>query len=209
MNLGDIKRRVKNTFGDTAQVQLTDGMIVDWANDAQMDIARKTECLAASVSGPLSVSITNFPLPANFLRENRVELATIGVLRRTTLEALDKSISDLTVAGIPELYYLVGNYMNFYPMPNIDLTLNIFFLAVPSAELAGDTDVPEIPIRFHEDIVRYTLAEAKKMDEEYAEAGALMQEYDARIAQTKYDTSETADSYPAIRVLPGDYGDMW
>lgn len=212
MDLGGIKRRAKNGFGDNTGAQLTDEMIVDWANDACVDIARKTECLSVVLTEAIDIG-DPIELPPNFVREFRVAVGSgvsSKVLKKTSIEALNKNHDDLTSVGISDFYYITGSFLQFYPGISVNATAtSVYAYVTPTAPLEDNADVPEIPEIYHEDIVRYVIARAKEMDEEDTKAAALMGEYEGRIAQSKFDESETADTYPSIRVLPGDYGNYY
>lgn len=210
MNLGDIKRRVKRQFGDEAGAQITDADITDWANDAQIDITRKTECLQEHVETDSVAADASYDVPTDFLRLRLVEYNG-KKLDRVELEErnqLNKYATNSSPTGEPQIYYVWGRKIWLYPAPESSGTgvLDIFYVKHP-AEMSGDSDIPEIPTQYHEDIVRYCLARAKELDEEDEKAESTMQDYEYRVLLSKdEEQNPESDSYPAVRALPGDEG---
>lgn len=208
MNLLDIKTRVKRLFGDESGAQIIDADIIRWANDGQLDIVRRTECLQAHVETNSVAKDNSYALPPDAIRVRRVTYDG-NVLSRVELEELDgvnKSREASDITGTPTQYYIWGRQLWLYPTPSNSGTgnLDIYYLKAP-ATLGGDADVPDIPGHMHEDIVRYCLARAKELDEEFNQAEQIWNDYQMR-TMLSFDEQHNpnADSYPAVRALPGD-----
>lgn len=209
MNLGEIKTAVKRQFGDESGAQITEADITRWANDALRDIVRKVEITnqhreTAAVGGD-----GTYELPSNFMYIARVTYNS-RLLKETKLQDLDLQSNgvDSVGTGEPGSYYIWNSVLHLHPAPASSGTgnLDIWYVSQPTA-LSTDADVPEIPAYMHEDIVRYCLARAKELDEDWAASQALSNDYEARIMQARYEQSaQPTDSYPSIRTLPGDDG---
>lgn len=209
MNLGEIKTSVKRLFGDESGAQITDADIVRWANDGQVDIVRKTECLQKKTEFNVTANDESYDLPADSIRLRRVELDG-KALSRVELEELDNVVPDRNVTGTssgsPVVYYVWGQTLWLYPKPETAGTsnLDLFYLKRPAA-LAVDADIPEIPVHMHEDIVRYCLARAKELDEEMEQARNIFMDYETRVMLSRDEAQNPEnDTYPAVRILPGD-----
>lgn len=207
MNLGDIKTAVKRQFGDESGVQITESDITRWANDALVDIIRKVEITnqhreTAAISGD-----AGYELPSNFMYIARVTYDN-RLLRERKLRDLDLQSNsvDSVGSGTPEYYYIWSNTLYLHPAPSSTGSgnLDIWYVSRPES-LVSNADEPEIPDHMHEDIVRYCLARAKELDEDYEAAVLFEADYEARMMQARYESSsQPTDSYPSIRVLPGD-----
>ena len=210
MNVGVIKRRVKRQFGDTSGAQITDEDIIDWINQGMVDIVRRTECLVSHRQASVVQNDPSYTLPPDVLFIQRVTLDgnTLASTSQQSIDYLGRD-TDNAGAGTPYTYFLSGNVINLYPKPSVDGNdnLDIFYVRMPT-EVAVDNDVPEIPLFMHEDIIRYCLARAKELDDDLEGAAALGQEYDSRMNNALFEIKgQPADSYPSVRVLPGDWGE--
>lgn len=207
MNLGDIIVAVKRQFGDESGAQITNSDIIRWANDAQVDIARRTETLVSHRETEGIPSDGSYLLPTDFMFMKRVTFNNY-VLHYRSLDDLDQRGQSVETAasGEPNSYYLTSSTLHLYPKPSTGGVgvLDIFYARTPT-RLVDAADTPEIPGHMHEDIIRYCLVRAKELDDDLQGAERIGAEYDARVAQSHYETiTQTMNSYPAIRLSPGD-----
>lgn len=212
MNLAEIKTAVKRQFGDESGAQITEADITRWANDAVRDIVRKVELTnqhqeTAAVGGDGS-----YELPSNFMYIARVTYNN-RLIREKKMQDLDLESNNIdgTSSGEPVSYYIWNSTLYLYPAPASSGTgnLDIWYVSQPTT-LADDNAIPEIPAYMHEDIVRYCLARAKELDEDWQAAQMLDSDYEARIMQARYEKSaQPTDSYPSVRILPGDDGGFY
>lgn len=208
MLVSEIQTRVKNLFGDTAGVQITDTMMLDWVNDGQKDICRKAECLEGSNTQNIVAGTDNYAYPADFIKEQRLTVNGIK-LTRVTMQALDQLYPDRAVyalTGNPWYYFHWNRKFNLYPSPVSSATAGLVVWYIRyAAEVTVGADTPEIPRAFHEDLVRYCFYRALEQDEQWVPAQSIKQDYDARLLNTIYDSQvEQADEYPSVRLVAGD-----
>lgn len=203
MNLGDIKRRVQNSVGDEAGVYIEGPDLVDYANDGQMDIARKTEILQTTALISTIINTDLYALPADLIRIVRVTYLNSDI-RSTTLNEISQLDIDKDVAGntgIPSLWYQAGNKIGLYPTPSAAVanSVKVTYVKSPVA-LAADADIPEIPVHMHEDIVRFCIWRAKEQDEDIFLLSSLAGEYEKRVTLSQ-EQAENYDNqtYPSIR----------
>lgn len=103
------------------------------------------------------------------------------------------------------MYYTWGRTIGLYPSPDTSGTgnLDIWYVKLP-ADLDDDTDVPEIPPSMHTDMIRYALARAKELDEDWEASGRIDADFELRLIQSKDDAQTNGHTYPAVRLIPGD-----
>lgn len=207
MNFGEIKIRVQRLFGDESGAQIEEADILRWANDAQLDIARHTEILKKHAETNVIAEDGSFTLPDDIIALHRVTYEG-KILYHTTLERIDEQYPNLdeVASGTPGHYYSWGNLLYIHPRPNVGSTgtLDIWYVKSP-VPLVDSTSVSELPAHMHEEIVRYCVARAKELDEDWQAAQILTGDYQARLAQAKHETNaKQENSYPAVRLLPGD-----
>jgi Family of unknown function (DUF6682) len=209
MNVGDIKRRVTNILGDDAKVVFEDADLLDYINDAQLDICRKTGMLPEfSQVSPISGQ-ENYILPANCIEVLRATYKG-AKLYKTTWQEVDM-ISPMkdtgTSQGAPSHFYVIGNTIYFYPCPVTSEigTIKLTYSTVPTV-LTIDTDVPQIPLAYHEDICLRVIAKGHEQVEDYQASQAKTAEYNAAVSLTQEQSQEGSDeSYPVIRDIESQY----
>jgi hypothetical protein len=211
LNLGELRGQVTFLFGDVGNVRLPPGEVDKWINNAQLDIARKTEILKTAQVVSLQADRQEYPLSFIFIRVERViNQSNDRVLDFVSQQGLDDLYRHKTHKGEPEYYFIWGEReINFFPTPTsaqAGQQIKVFFIKEPPT-LVNDSDVPEIPSYMHEELVRYALGKAKELDEDWEAAMALDKDYNNRLYQSIHDSHvQQADSFPAVRALPGDEG---
>ena len=209
MFVSEIQDRVKGIFGDPGSVQIDDAMILNWINDGQTDICRKAECLMNIQTQSVSVGVTAYNYPTDFIREQSVKIGGIK-LCRLTLTSIDVLFPDREAdnfTGRPLYYFHWNRQINLYPKPDVNITNGLTLWYIRNATiLTSSAQIPEIPSIFHEDLVEYCFYRALQFDENWTAAKEKKAEYDTRLLQTIYDSrNEVEESYPAVTLVPGDY----
>lgn len=214
MQTSDVVRRVQRIFGDNNESQLYVTDIIDWINDAQMEIVRQTQCLQSTVifdtvapneGGP-------FLLPSNFLFERRVTYKN-ATLTQTSLPELDNVNAGVdTQSGkgvdIPGYYYIWGDGIYLYPVPTAaSQPLKVWYVNSPPT-ISVASEPLGIPVQYHEDIVRFALMRARELNEDYSGSDRLATEFQQRMGQSRDQAQNPYDSYPVIRDYTGDYWGM-
>lgn len=204
----DIARRVRATMGDVSSALFLDVDIIDWINDAQEDIARKTNCLEAKQEFNAAVDDYDYALAADFIAARRVEYNG-KVLVKTTVEEMDKHHTERNVtisSGTPQVYFIHMGNLNLYPAPSSVGTNNIdlWYSKLPTV-IDDLADALDIPRRFHELIVKYCMMRAKELSEEFPVAQLYEGQYNAALTLAMNEVDDPyLDSYPSVRALPGD-----
>lgn len=208
MDLGEIKDEVKSQSGDESGALITDADITRWVNFGQIDLVRKTDVLQEHAETDAVASDGSYTVPDDYVKLRRVTYDG-QKLARTNLEELDNlhpNRDKTNPTGTPTHYYVWGRKLWVYPAPaNLGVgLLDIYYVPRP-AELINDSDIPEVPVTMHEDLVRYCLARAKEKDEETQDAQNIMADYENRVMLSRDESqNEEIDSYPAVRLVSGD-----
>lgn len=202
MNLGDIIISVQRQFGDDTEAQITTEDITRWANDGQLEVARRTEALLFTFTESTVQGQREYPLPADFLRVNKVTWSGL-VLSRTSSADMDKSFPTRDVSpfrpGAPNSYYVRNRKIYLFPVPDSVQDLVVEYNARPVSLVETD-DQPSLPVEMHLDIVRYCLVRARELDGDRAGAKEAQAEFEARVAMTADESQNPySDSYPSIR----------
>ena len=141
MNVADIKRRVTNTLGDDAKVVFEDADLLDYINDAQLDICRKTGMLPDFLFISPIGGQESYVLPANCIEALRVTYKGSKLYKTTWQEVdmIDSSKDTGQSNGVPSHFYVIGNTIYFYPCPlsTETSTIKLTFSTVPSSNCKG------------------------------------------------------------------------
>lgn len=203
MNVGDIKRRATNLLGDDAKLVFEDPDLIDFINDAQVDLCRKTDILRGTAIINVVAATEFYALPVDFIEIQRVTLNG-NKLRKTTWQEIDlfDPNKDVSVpAGTPSYYHREGNQIYLYPVPSTSVTggLKVYYSRTPTA-VAIDTDTPEIPLSMHEDLVIRVIAKGHEQVEDFVASQQKLAEYDKAITLSQEQAQEgTDESYPSVR----------
>jgi hypothetical protein len=209
MDTTTLIRKVRRSFGDDGQIFITDQDIIDWINDAQMQIARESPNLTAEIT----TAANTFPytMPTDLITMMRV-LYDIFPVPYTDVEDLDAKAANLRdVKGVPAMYYIVGGKLKLYPQPDTtDTTTVTLQYSRQPVDLQSSSDKLTVPVQFHEDIVRFCLARARERNEDYKGMEVAMQEFKDRISARFSTILEPDDTYPVIRDDAGASSyDLW
>lgn len=209
MNLGKIITRVQREHGDESEAEISRSDIIDWANEGQIEIVKKTKCLGDHKETAVNSGQAAYLLPPETIFLDRVTYRGVP-LTPVTQEFVDTFIKEKdrdNPTGTPDSYYVYGRELILHPAPNESGggLLDIWYTRVPTT-LVGDSDIPEIPEYLHRNIIEYAKAKAKAMDEETDVSERIMGNLDLNLSQDRDDVNSLQDdSYPAVRALPGDY----
>lgn len=209
MQANEIVRRVQGIFGDTNESQIQIADIIDWINDAQKLIARETEIMEGQINLDTSATKESIELPADFIRERRVT-HNGNKLQRTTLGELDNYAFPgdplSSTSNQASAYYIWGNDLYLFPWPKTVAvgTVHLWYTRLPVDVFTVD-DVPEIPIRMHNEIVDYCLSIARESNEDWDAANTKLQQFQNRLGRSKDEaTASSQATYPAVRDIESD-----
>lgn len=214
MNVGDIKTRVKRQFGDESAVQVTDDDIIRWINDAQRDFVMQTETLLETVRTIDTQAGTQdyaYPTDLFILRNVRYKGSTDTSFHRLMylnlqqfdelMDGWDGNTTTETQAA-PRWYTSYENRIYIYPTPFESITggLKILYSRYPT-DISLDSDVPDLPINYHNAILNYCLQKAYELDEDLnaAQFAAQQAEADIKLNQEKQQR-DNEEYYPTISI---------
>jgi hypothetical protein len=181
--------------------------LIDYINDAQIDICRKTDMLQGALTQNVQAGVEIYTLPVDFIEVQRVTYNGTKLYKTTwqEIDMLDPGKDQLTTEGVPDHYYRRGNTLYLYPIPATSVTnaLKVYYSRTPVV-LANDTDTPELPIAMHEDICIRVIARGHEQVEDFQASQVKANEYNSAIAMSIEQAQEGSDeSYPMIRDIEG------
>lgn len=222
MNLGDVKTRVKRTFGDESGVQVTDGDILRWVNDAQREIVMRNADLLEKT--PVATDIISgqqeYTFPTDMRKLRSIQFRRDVTLSYVHLESKSLQEFDALLDGWsgstygnanPYCYCSYGTSFKLFPIPDFNLTggLKLFYYRF-SVDVVNDVDELDLPLKYHSSVVEYCLGQAYEMDEDWNSVSNKRNEFNAVVDGTKHDQDNLSEEfYQRITVLPEDQSWEW
>lgn len=206
MIVADVISRVKRQFGDESGAQVTDADIIRWINDGQNEIAQMHELLEATAVTKTLAGKVDYELP-----DSMVTLQAIyyngAKLRNLSNQEFDEYIRVANDGGNSEGSYVYtswGNRITLFPAPASSLDLRINFSCFP-APVEISADELNIPLRYHNRLVEYVLAQAYELDENFEAATFKANQMTNAMSQTLGDEQwDEHSEYPTILVRAED-----
>jgi len=193
---------IKNQFGDTGGVQITDAMILQWINNGQRSIAATNPILERTfqtnlLAGQTAYDIDTLMSSARLMSFSSV-LAGDAKLKFVTWEKfLEGDWSDIATAGSPQIFTEYGGKLTIYPAATESVVngLTIYFIAWP-ADLVSIGDPLTIPDRFYNALSKYVFAQALELDENFDAAAAQLEAHASALSvEAGRDNLNPTDAY--------------
>lgn len=138
MNLDQIIARTRTVLRDSAGLLITDANIVDWSNEAQLDLQARIKILTASTTG--TTSGNTIALPYNLLEATSLRIGTTDY--RFVDEDTWWSWSDAGLTPNEPIARVFADAIELYPTPATGSTYSLRFFRKPSRMIVGETAAP-------------------------------------------------------------------
>lgn len=202
MDVATITRKVRRLFGDSVdEIIIQQEDIYDWVNEAQLKIVRDTHCLTKTAAAPAGT----FPigLPPDWIITKRVTYNGLP-LKNIAIDDLDSLGVDPTKNNSnPDYYYIFAKQLRLYPDPlTADLvSVSHDYVCLPT-EIAAVGTALDIPVSYHEDIVRFCIMRAHERNENWNAVAISQVAFDANAGNREEEASLQDDSFFVVRDDP-------
>lgn len=197
--LADVKRSVRRIFGDESSIQIDDGDITNWANEAQMGITERNEALKATSTTSTIVDQAAYSWPTPQI--NAVDAITYNGHRLRNVEmltALNELSGNTDATGAPKVWYEYAGEFTLFPTPTEVGELKLYYTRYPD-DLLRDTDLLSVPNKFFQAVVDYCLWKAFELDEDWSAAQIKETHYRTALEEQAGDErASEAITYPVI-----------
>lgn len=164
MRLADIRAQLRFRLQEPQSTgRFSDAELDSYINRGQAEVADQLEPLVKVTSLNFEAGVATQPLPDNLLRIHR---ASIGgtALRTTDPLALDATSTTWEGAtGTPTHYFIQGNDLRLYPIPESPVTVDVTHSYLPD-DLVDDSDELSLPGWMEEGVILYALGLALESD---------------------------------------------
>lgn len=209
-----VRLRIRDATTDTNNQRFSNSQLNDIINEGQRDVINKTWLLTATTFFGLTLGITEYNMPDDFLAPIRVTVSS-RTIAETSYNGLDQDSTDWTVrTATPTSYYLNHNrtqdqvYMGFVPKPSTTSVNSVFiFYAREAPTMTSDTNEPfdgkEVYNQHHETLVDYTTGICWLIQGRHDLAKLYMELYTNRTEFLRRNAALMPNFNPALR---GDRG---
>ena len=174
--LGDIRTLVRDRLDEATPRRWTNDQLNRWINEGARDVARRSECLHANGTVPVSSGVQQVSLATltDIIRINRVEWKTTGESTIHSLEYRDFNNLDavwwdqqaitrskpsyFTLTGYPPALTAV-----LYPTPSSAGSLKVWYWKIPP-NVTTDNATVQIPSGWEDTIADYAEYKALRKD---------------------------------------------
>ena len=180
MLLSDLWSAVSNRIGNLDSAVTADqARMTSWANQAVVNVLRRTKCYVVSATTSLTAGTGDYTLDADILLSTNVYLTSQGTSwpleRISTEELLDLRHQNVSASSPVQYYALNGaNMLMVHPIPSSADTLTFYYVPRPAALTTGTDDLSGstfgIPAEYHKAVEFYMCAEAADDDDDQSSA---------------------------------------
>lgn len=160
MNFLDMQNTTAYWLDDLQFGYFTPTQVKLWLNNAQRRVQKRLIKASQSyynrcVQTALIRDQREYVLPDNFKKVMRLELVTSGIYPNENIQPIifittnQKDLIQNSGRGTPEWYTFKRNRLVINPAPDSTLTLRMEY-AYEVADMILDTDIPDVPLSYHE-----------------------------------------------------------
>lgn len=215
MNITEIQARVKRSFGDESGVQIDDTDIFRWINDAQREIVKNNNGLLEKTAlSTITKDVQDYPVPVDALLIQSMSIQWNGEsgytkIRGASFNQFNEFMDNWdggTGRGQPVTFTIYAGKILLFPIPDVTVlsAMKLFYTRKPvDVVLVGDAI--DLPVEYHEAIVKYCLQQAFEMDEDWDAVGIKASEFSADLTLLK-DRSDWKEQsvYPTMTIREED-----
>jgi hypothetical protein len=206
-NLQDVADAVKRQFGDESGAQITDTDIMRWANQGQLELARKTKYSKTTTTTASVANQTQYSLPGvNIISIESVMYDNVPLEQRSFSNVQELLLKTEDPTGnsrtTPSLWYEYDDSIFLYPVPKIDGKSIVLFCTVQPPTLTSMFDTLSIPDTHYTTLIDYALQQAYELDDDWNGSRVKQAQVDTALADMDMEASEKY--YPTITIMAED-----
>lgn len=201
--LGDVKSRVRRSFGDEASVQINDSDLIAWANDAQSLIVDKNKSLKAVADSMSVKGQAEYTFPSPQISQVEAILYDGQPLKNVDIAvAMNTIMRDDPLQedeGTPLSWYEFAGKFVLYPKPGEEKQIRVFYTKYPE-DLVTDSQLLSVPNKYFNAVVDYCLWKAYELDEDWQAAAAKENHFRISLEEQSEEEREAENiTYPVIQ----------
>lgn len=183
----DIISRVQARLKDAS---VSNTVILQFINDVNREICNRYQLDFMQTSTTFNTSVGDNTYSLTSIAADMQQLWSLKItspdnaalyLQPMTAEEFDRIIPDITAEtqGAPTKYYLWGDVVNLYPIPDGTYTIEVRYIKNPTTLTSGSQ--PDIPEEFNEIVVLGALYRAMQTNDNYDQSLIIKNQMDTQI----------------------------
>lgn len=218
--VAEIITNVQRMFGDESGVQINEADMIRWINQGARTIVMQNESLyqlSTTASSVADQQLYSLPSDLLILRSIKYKESTTGQYFKldgydlAKFEELVDGWEGDTSRGVPTCFTVVDTSTSpqvvaVYPTPQVAVVdgFKITYNRMP-VEVTDTTDTPDLPLIYHDILVKHCVQQAYELDEDWEAAGNKAGELDRDINLLRGREEWKAQAtYPVINVCLDD-----
>lgn len=205
----DVIDDVKRTFGDEANVQVSDNDIIRWINSAQREIITQNPILRAVATSDITGGVSEYALSElNILSIQSIQYKGRKLQAMSFQEAEEyimENDPDKVSTGFPIIWYEWAGTINLWPVPQDTIVggLKVYYVKMPD-NIGQEHDL-QVPDLYYENIVQFVLSKAYELDEDTENSNFKIGQFNERMnTLAEKESTFQNDTYPRITILDED-----
>lgn len=195
MNTTQVIARVQNIFGSSMSTTMARSLVVDWINEAQLEICRETHYKVGTNTSNTANDLRSGVSITDLLLVRTVKYGTkpLSIIDTETIDRMGvRNIADAE----PQAYYMVGPTMYLFPQPvsGDTTTITISYVKAPTDLTDADSSL-DIPVVYHNDLCNYCIMRAHERDGEFESAAVYEGKFRASMGQRKFEGMSQDDTF--------------
>ena len=182
--------RVRYYINESVESTWSDTELLGWLNDAQMDIAARTQCKETSEEITLIANTLQYAVVSDYIAVSAVVYSPASGVGKGLIRGHPSQVGHTGISGTsePNRWYDWKGEIGIYPVLTAVTTeeIVVYLVAEPTA-LTDSTSVIDVPQIYDRAVVLYAAAQAFLKTGQYAKSGRLMAEYYAEINRFRQD----------------------
>lgn len=204
---------VKDKFGDTGAVQITDAMILRWINNGIRAIVAQAPFLRETAQANILAGQSVYSLAGPFGSPRIAQFDSLAVngipLKSVPFPEWQRLVtggSAPSAEGVPEFYTYYGDSVTIWPAPveTVADGLTLYYAAYPD-DLAAITDHLTVPDRMYNALLDYVHAQALELNENFEGAQLKLGQHEVHLQrQFEMENRSPRNFYSGITYDPDD-----
>ena len=206
----DVKKDVTRTFGDEADIQISDSDIFRWINTAQREILINNRVIKSIGRTYVEEGVSEYDLSS-------LEIISIQSIRFKNRKLVYRSFNEAEEhilkhehseahQGHPTLWFEWAGIVNIWPVPTEDVEdgLVVYYVKEPK-KVTSTNDRLSLPDSYYENILQFVMSKAYELDEDMPNHNMKLAEFKERIGVlAEQDADNSQDFYPRITIREED-----
>lgn len=218
--VAEIITSVQRMFGDESGVQINEADMIRWINQGARTIVMQNESLyqlSTTASSVADQQLYSLPSDLLILRSIKYRESTTGQYFKldgydlAKFEELVDGWEGDTNRGVPTCFTIVDTSTSpqviaVYPTPQVAVVdgFKITYNRMP-VEVTDTTDTPDLPLIYHDILIKHCVQQAYELDEDWEAAGNKAGELDRDINLLRGREEWKAQAtYPVINICLDD-----